>query len=235
MDWDGGTSYYGKNLLWLYADDSGSRIMGESGGEILSAFFAFSPDGDDRGDTVVWEAAPLRNIAELKIKVTAADGTTVYEGKETDILKSLVRDGKLVHNAVALWDGTDGINDHFHWADGTYTVTLTLFGYGGTIQTFSFPVTVDTEAPVLSSAKMADGVLTAHFTDEHALHSLRIYLPHPEAEEDAEHLVDVTLTLPAGETARAADISAAIPANVEYVYISAEDHAGNRTLLRYYV
>ncbi len=236
LDFDGKTSYYGENLLLLSAD--GELITaGDNPEGVFSSLFAFSPGEDKKADSVALSTAPLRNISQMDIEITDGDDTVVYTNTETAIMKSVVTDGNLRLNTSWLWDGSDGVNSHFHWQDGTYTVKLTLYSYAGTVQIFSFPLAVDTEKPTLTSLEEKDGILHASFRDAHFLKELRIYLP---GEGDTMR-VDERLVIPHSEDGKdtrdphAGAISAAIPADAEYVYVSAEDYAGNLLVLRYYL
>ena len=226
-DWDGSESYYGVNLLLRETRD-GTAVAGESPAGVFSALFSFSPDGDGDGDQVFLESAPLRNIAELHIEILSAEGEVLYTGGEFDLLKSLASEGSLVYNTLYIWDGSDGINDHFHWADGLYTVRLTLISYTGGTQILSFPLRIDTAAPEVHAQVGADGTLTVTGTDDHALSELRVYLPG----EDGEYVTDESVRPENGEAQAA--LTAAYPAGAEYVYISAEDYAGNKTVIRCY-
>ncbi|MBQ4042614.1 MAG: S8 family serine peptidase [Clostridia bacterium] len=226
LDWDGEVSYYGMNrLIW---DPDAESVLGETTAGVFSSLFAFSPNRDGSADLICFDHAPLRNIAEMHIEILQEDGKVLYTSAEYDLLKAISADGKLVYNTVRLWDGSDGINDHFHWQDGSYTVQLTLVSYTGGGQLLYIPIRIDTEKPANSLLEEKDGVLRAAFTDNHALKELRIYLPG----EDGEFVLDERISPKLPE---AGEISAALPEGAEYVYVSAEDYAGNKNILRFWI
>jgi len=228
MDWDGNSSYYGVNrLLWDPEEDDG--VPGETEDGVLSSLFAFSPNRDGSADLICLDNAPLRNIAEMHIEILREDGEVLYNGAEFDMLKALNADGILIYNTIRLWDGSDGINDHFHWEDGSYTIQLTLVSYTGGGQVLRIPIRIDTEKPANTALYAENGVLHAAFTDNHALRELRIYLP---GEKKDEYVLNESVRPRIPE---AGEISAALPENAEYVYVSAEDYAGNRTILRFWL
>lgn len=230
LDWDGDESYYGMNLL-LQNMRGETAIFGYSEEGVLSTLFSFSPNDDSAADEVYMAIAALRNIADLQVEVLDAEGNTVYENDEGAFVKSFVESSELEYELLLVWNGSDGVNDHYRWADGEYTVRLTLYSYADTMEIWEFPMRLDTKAPTLVSVVDENGVLTAEFTDDHALRELLIYLPDPD--EDGEHVIYESVTPEGG--ANTAAVSAEIPAGTVYVYISAEDFAGNRTLLRYYL
>lgn len=227
MDWDGASSYYGVNrLVWDPEDDE--NVPGSAPEGILSSLFAFSPNQDGSADLLFFDHAPLRNIAEMHIEILREDGEVLYTSAEFDLLKAITAEGNLVYNTVRLWDGSDGINDHFHWEDGRYTVQLTLVSYTGGGQLLYIPVRIDNEKPKNSALYEEDGILHAAFTDNHALRELRIYLPG----EDGEPILNESVH---PEMPEAGEIAAALPEQAEYVYVSAEDYAGNKTVLRFWL
>lgn len=231
-DWDGYDSFYGGQYILLTRDhESYAAGMTENGA--LSVLFAFSPNGDGRGDDALWELLPLRNISDAQIVISDADGNTVYENMEIDLMKAHVEDGVLVSALLPLWSGSDGVNDHFVWQDGAYTVRVTFASYAGGEQTFSFPLRIDTEKPRLAECSVTDGVLRARFTDNAYLAEVRVYVPDPE--KDGEFILDVTETVAYEADVHEASIEAALPEGLSYVYVSAEDHAGNLTVIRQYL
>lgn len=224
-DWDGESSYYGVNRLVWDSDEGG--ILGESPEGVLSSLFAFSPNRDGSADLVFLDHAPLRNIAEMHIEILREDGKVLYTGAEFDLLKAAAAEGNLIYNTIRLWDGSDGINDHFYWENGTYTVQLTLVSYTGGGQILYIPLRIDTEKPRCVSLTAEDGALTASFTDNHALKELRIYLPDGKD----GYLLNESVRPGSAVTA---EISAALPEEAEYVYVSAEDYAANKCVLRFW-
>ena len=236
LDFDGGVSYYGENLV-LQRSGTNLVIAGENPVGVFSSLFAISPEGNNKADSAVFSAAPLRSVARMTLEITDKDGNRVYAAEEAGIIKAVVMDGSLRTTTLPLWDGSDGLNSHFHWADGTYTVRISLYSYAGALQIFTFPLTVDTEKPTLTSLTETDGTLRADFHDNHYLKELRIYLPG----ENGEMRLDERLSVPHTEDGKdtrdphAAAISAALPKDAEYVYVSAEDYAGNTHIVRYYL
>jgi len=193
---------------------------------------AFPSSKRQATDSIYFENAPLRSIAACYTEIFSADGRTVFVSEEFDLLKSYVTEGGLKTNNFRLWDGSDGINDHYHWPDGRYEIRMTLVSYTGAVQVLHLPMTVDTVKPELLSAKAAGGILSASFRDESRLAELRIYLPSQD--EDGEHLLDVRVSVPPEQSTGTVSVSAEIPAGLEYVYVSAEDTAGNKTIVRVY-
>lgn len=237
-DWDGYESYYGGQLI-LRTVRGVTDTAGETADGVFSALFAFSPNGDRRADDTVWELFPHRNIAEASVEVYAPDGQLVYENVEFDLLKTAVEDGRPVPALLPLWDGSDGLNDHFSWEDGLYSVRVTFTSFSGGQQILTVPLLVDTERPRASECSAGDKTVRARFTDNHYLRQLRVYLPDPAADrnapEEEKYLLDVRVSPAYEEGVHEAYIEAALPQGASYVYVSAEDYAGNLTVLRLYL
>lgn len=228
MDWDGGESYYGINLMLMGMRD-GSAIMGYSPAGILSSLFAFSPDGNEDGDLIALYYAPLRNIASLTVEILNEAGEVIYGDETEGLLKAMEDDdGELDYNLSILWDGTDGINDRFYWEDGMYTLRLTLYSYAGGMQLFTIPMRIDTVAPGIEATLDEDGTLTVYATDNHAVNELRVYLPDGEG----DYVIDEVVYPENGEPE--ATITVTWPDSASYLYISCEDYAGNMTVIRVY-
>ena len=155
----------------------------------------------------------------------------MYEIEGYSLPKSYMSDGKLLHVMLHLWDGTDGFNEEFLWQDGQYTVELTFTTFSGGKQTVSIPMRIDTEKPLITSVSVEDGVLHAHASDDGYLKQLRIYLP---TGEDA-YAVNEIHTPAYDPAVHTAEIRAEIPQDAEYVYVRAEDYAGNVTVIRHYL
>ena len=177
---------------------------------------------------------PLRSVSECYIEIIGENGETVFTNSEFDIPKSYVEDGKLVHALIGIWDGGDGINDRFVWEDGAYTARLTFVSYLGGSQSVEIPLTVDTEDPAVENLYIADGVLTASFTDNHYIRSVSVFAPDPDG-GDGEYLFYESVEPEYEEGVHTAEIEAEIGEGLQYVYVRAEDYAGNVTWIRQYV
>ena len=222
-DWDGFESFYGGQFLYLRNDRGTMRPAGSA-----SSLFAFSPNGDGAGERVFFRIYPLRHISRVLISVTDADGESVYTSSHGSAPKTYMSDDGLTYAELFLWDGTDGDNDRYHFPDGQYTVTAVFYSYTGAVQTLEIPLSVDTAAPTLAVTG-EDGVLEAEAADGEMLYSLRIYAPNTENIENP-YLLDTSVT----ETKKTLYLRTKIPAEAEYVYVRAEDCAGNVTIVRYY-
>lgn len=222
-DWDGFESFYGGQFLYLRNDRGTMRPAGSA-----SSLFAFSPNGDGAGERVFFRIYPLRHISRVLISVTDADGESVYTSSHGSAPKTYMSDDGLTYAELFLWDGTDGDNDRYHFPDGQYTVTAVFYSYTGAVQTLEIPLSVDTAAPTLTVTG-EDGVLEAEAADGEMLYSLRIYAPNTENIENP-YLLDTSVT----ETKKTLHLRTKIPAEAEYVYVRAEDCAGNVTIVRYY-
>ena len=76
-----------------------------------------------------------------------------------------------------------------------------------------------------------DGVLYAAVSDNGYLREVRIYLPTGSD----SYAVNEILTPDYDKNVHTAEITAEIPAEAEYVYVRAEDYAGNVTVVRHYL
>ena len=136
----------------------------------------------------------------------------------------------LLHTVLHLWDGSDGFNEQFIWQDGHYTIEVKLTSFSGGTQTVSIPMQIDTEKPRITSLAEEDGVLYAAVSDNGYLREVRIYLPTGSD----SYAVNEILTPDYDKNVHTAEITAEIPAEAEYVYVRAEDYAGNVTVYRQY-
>ena len=227
-DWDGYESYYGGQALFLQGSYAAPRELYPD-----SRYFAFSPDGDGVADVLWFRLYPLRSIARGQITVYDSAGESVYEGAFAGTTKTFSTAEGIHAAAFALWDGTDGWNDHFFWEDGTYTVHITAYSVSGGVQTMDIPVTLDTKDPALSFSRIGNTVL-AEARDTGMLHSLRIYAKNPDfdpADPDSpEYLLEKEINGPMPHL----QLRAELPREAEYVYVRAEDCAGNVTVNRCY-
>jgi hypothetical protein len=130
---------------------------------------------------------------------------------------------------LPLWDGSDGFNENFIWEDGEYTVRLILISFGGRREILDIPMIVDTVKPTVKCT-VSDGKITARAEDDRYLKELKIYLP---TGEDSYALSEI-LTPAYDPDVHEASLSAAWPEGAEYVYVRAEDYAGNVTVYRQY-
>ncbi len=226
-DFDGGESYYGGQHLYLSGSFSKERIASED-----SAFFAFSPNGDGVSDVISYRLYPMRDIDRCRVTVTDASGALLYESANTDVPKSYVSDGGLTYFVLPLWDGTDSWNSRYFYPDGEYTVCITAYSHTDAVQTVEIPITIDTTAPNLSVQKRGDRVI-AEATDGHMLYSLAVYRKNPDYNAadptGEEYLVYEAVSGP--DTKLTADASLR---DADYLYIRAEDYAGNVTIVRAY-
>ncbi len=223
-DWDGFESFYGGQTLYLINDSGTMRPAGSD-----STLFAFSPNGDGAGEEVFFRVYPLRSISRVRIAVTDEDGETLYTETVGDIMKSYVSDSGLTYADLPLWDGADGVNERYFFPDGQYAVRITATSYAGGEQTIEIPLKIDTVKPRVD-VSVEDGTVIAEATDAEMLYSLRIYAPNTA---DIENPFFVNEN--AVETARSLTLTADVPDGVPYVYVRAEDCAGNVTTVRCYL
>ena len=229
-DWDGYESYYGNQNI--HQEMTGpSVIAGLTDEGVLSELFMFSPDGDGDADQVFWTIYPLRHIEECTITVYSENGDKVYENVGYTLPKSYVDDGNLLHTILHLWDGSDGFNEKFIWQDGRYVIEVRLTSFSGGTQTVSIPMQIDTEKPRITSLAEEDGVLYAAVSDNGYLREVRIYLPTGSD----SYAVNEILTPDYDKNVHTAEIAAELPTDAEYVYVRAEDYAGNVTVVRHYL
>lgn len=221
-DWDGYVSYYGGQQLLIKNANGTFREAGDD-----SALFAFSPNGDGIAESVVWRLYPLRHVKGCRAEILAENGTAVAEYAYTAAEKSYYNDAGLLYHELALWDGTDALNEHYFWPDGKYVARIEIHSFTGAVQTVEIPLTVDTEAPALTVSREGN-ILTAAASDGGALTSLCIYLPDPE--KPGENLYETAVTGTDGTLT----LTAAFPEGAKYLYVRAEDAAGNVTVTRCY-
>lgn len=221
-DWDGYVSYYGGQQLLIKNTNGTFR---EAGGD--SSLFAFSPDGDGISESVVWRLYPLRHAKGCRVNIFAEDGTAVAEYAYTAAEKTFYNDAGLLYHELSLWDGTDALNEHYFWPDGKYVARIEIHSFTGAVQTVEIPLTVDTAAPEITVSREGD-VLTAAASDGGALTVLSVYAPDPE--KPGENLYETSVTGTDGTLT----LTAAFPEGAKYLYIRAEDAAGNVTVTRLY-
>jgi hypothetical protein len=191
----------------------------------------FSPDGDGDADRIFWTVYPLRHIEKCAVTVYGEGGDKVYENESYTLPKSYVDDGNLLHVMLHLWDGSDGFNEKFIWQDGRYVIEVKLTTFSGGTQTVSIPMQIDTEKPRITSLAEEDGVLYAAVSDNGYLREVRIYLPTGSD----SYAVNEILTPDYDKNVHTAEIAAELPTYAEYVYVRAEDYAGNVTVVRHYL
>ena len=229
-DWDGYESYYGHQNLHQEMEGP-SVIAGLTDEGVLSELFVFSPDGDGAADRVFWTIYPLRHIEECTVTVYDQNGEQVYENASYTLPKSYVSEENLLHTVLHLWDGSDGFNEQFIWQDGHYTIEVKLTSFSGGTQTVMIPIQIDTEKPAITSVTEEEGILRAAAADNGYLRELRIYLPTGKD----SYSVNEILKPDYEKTVHTAEITAEIPDGAEYVYVRAEDYAGNVTVIRHYL
>ena len=229
-DWDGYESYYGNQNI--HQEMKGpSVIAGITDEGVLSELFMFSPDGNGAADRIFWTLYPLSHIEECTFTVYDEKGEQVYENVGYALSKSHMDEGNLLHSVLHLWDGSDGFNEQFIWQDGQYVIEVQLTSFSGGTQTVSIPMQIDTEKPAITSVTEEDGILRVTVADNSYLRELRIYLP---TGEDA-YAVNEIQTPAYDPAVHTAEIRAEIPQDAEYVYVRAEDYAGNVTVIRHYL
>ena len=142
---------------------------------------AFSPDGDHIADELYFSTSFLRNTKSSKMTVSDSKGDTVYTLNMNYIQKTADVDETSVFRYI--WDGGDGVYSGYILDDGRYTVTLEFVLDDGkdTRQTYSYPVIVDSIAPLAENITLDNGVLKIRAVDENGIYTVRIY------EGDAEH------------------------------------------------
>ena len=229
-DWDGYESYYGNQNIHQEMEGT-SVIAGITDEGVLSELFMFSPDGNGSADRIFWTLYPLRHIEECTVTVYDEKGEQVYENVGYALSKSHMDEGNLLHSVLHLWDGSDGFNEQFIWQDGQYVIEVQLTSFSGGTQTVSIPMQIDTEKPAITSVTEEDGILRVTVADNSYLRELRIYLP---TGEDA-YAVNEIMKPDYDKNVHTAEITAEIPAEAEYVYVRAEDYAGNVTVVRHYL
>ena len=229
-DWDGYESYYGHQNLHQEMEGP-SVIAGLTDEGVLSELFVFSPDGDGAADRIFWTVYPLRHIEECTVTVYDQNGEQVYENASYTLPKSYVSEENLLHTVLHLWDGSDGFNEQFIWQDGHYTIEVKLTSFSGGTQTVMIPIQIDTEKPAITSVTEEEGILRAAAADNGYLRELRIYLPTGKD----SYSVNEILIPDYDKTVHTAEITAEIPDGAEYVYVRAEDYAGNVTVIRHYL
>ncbi|MDD6799077.1 MAG: S8 family serine peptidase, partial [Firmicutes bacterium] len=169
------TSFYECGLT-AYDDTSENGVVLFGSGDNA----AFSPGKDGRFDSIGINLNLTRSVRSLSIDISDSEGNTVYQGKKYyNVKKAYAEDGVLVPSVASyVWDGSDGINSRFKYDDGQYyvNVRLTPAFPGAPTQTFSFCITVDTEAPeAVVSYVNRKITLSAH--DGHLISSVRVYAP----------------------------------------------------------
>ncbi|MFQ9800960.1 MAG: hypothetical protein ACLR23_20830 [Clostridia bacterium] len=121
----------------------------------------------------VLESALLRNVKNLKITVTDTEGNALYSHEERYVTKALYSSSTMkyrVYRSPKLWDGT-GQDGEF--LENNTVVNLNVeaeLDYKGNKQSFTYPITIDTEKPTLLSTEVvtdSDGriKLRASFRD----------------------------------------------------------------------
>ena len=229
-DWDGNESYYGRQDLHQEMKGT-SVIAGVTPDGTLSELFMFSPDGNGAADRIFWTVYPLRHIEECAVTVYGENGETVFESTGYSLPKSYSSEGRLLHTVLHLWDGTDGFNEKFFWQDGQYVIELRLTAFSGGKQTVTIPMQIDTQKPRITSVTVEGDEIRAEAEDNGYLKQLRIYLPTGEDAYSVNEIVN-----PAYERdVHTAALTAEIPTDAEYVYVRAEDYAGNVTVIRHYL
>ncbi len=225
-EWDGANGYYGVQSVIKGAGDY-YGLAGYTEAGCFSSLFAFAPDFDGWAEEL-WLQYPLLRCARvLEWTVYDAEGNAVYDEIWTDAIKSFANNTvDLWYYSNILWDGSDPYNESYIFPDGEYTVVLSAVSYTGAEDELVIPVRIDTVKPTIS-ASYEDGILTVRAEDDFALCSLCAYTTDGSGVEEFAEVPDA-------EHADALEISAAVDDGVPYVYLRAEDQAGNVTLLRWY-
>ena len=226
--WEGGGVLGRMNLLRLVEDERSNA--GETADGIFADLFAFSPDFDGSADGVYLELMMLRSAESMTCEIFDADGELVcyYEDNETH-LKTYSDLVELYYDTIGVWDGSDGINNHYILPDGLYTVRLTAYRYSGDGQSMEFPMRIDTVHPTIETF-FEDGVLYAEATDDFAMRALRLYYPG----EDESYPVWGGDMAAGDEPTPSLTGAAEVPEGIPYVYVYAEDQAGNVSVIRCY-
>lgn len=222
---------FGGSSLAVFAD--GLLIeagLNPFGGEISSerTVPAFSPNGDNRADSIFLRADLLRNISGCTLTVFDSDGENVCSGKlpaSAYITKYQQNGGGSV--LLLEWNGSDGINSAFRLPDGDYTLVyeLTPDIEGAKPQKAAFNVVVDTKKPSLIDVNFdrERKILNVSAEDGSGLLYIRVY------ESDSGDSFD-TLSAVSGTTSSASfDLSGLTS---DHVYIEAADAAYNTVIRR---
>ena len=236
-DWDGSCSHFGVQLPAAVNGDTAWEMGVAPDGEAYSDLFGFTPGEYPYSNSLGVTLTPLRNIRDAVVEVFNEDGERVYVNTGSALPKGQL-DEELITSELILWDGSDGINPLCILPDGLYTVEMTASSFADGLDVFSFPVYLDTEAPRITRAETVEGILCTAAEDGHFLYSLTVYLPNPDynaKDPDSEKYIFCEKLRPAydGVTHTAA-LAVRIPDDAPYVYIRAEDYAGNYSILRYY-
>jgi lactocepin len=130
--------------------------------KVNSSAIAISPDGDGSGDYIALALTPLRNIADMSVKIISEDGEVVHDESELGhAVKSYYDAGTGdVNNLMLhyLWDGTDIKNVFYSMPDGKYKLTVyTETESGHNSGEWSMSFTVDTVDPAFDEVYLTHG------------------------------------------------------------------------------
>lgn len=194
----------------VYSNDTvmitGTRLMVKfegtylpSGANIFTAPYdytagkvAFSPNSDERADTLNFAAPQLRNARSSVMNIKSIDGKILYTESISHTTKA---NGTLSPVLFYFtWNGGDGIHERYRFPDGDYIfeVVYTLdFGEDNT-QTYSYDVKIDTTAPKVEKITLVDDILRIKANDESGILLICVYEGNPkdktkyrELDEDA--------------------------------------------------
>lgn len=133
---------------------------------------AISPNGDDTYDTFMWRYSPLRGPKNTHYTITTEDGTVVYTKNESGDRKAIY-DSKYAefdeYYCMIDWDGTDAEGNALPNNTKVYFNISAELDYDAHEQnnkrcTETFPIVIDTEAPVIKDIKVNSEAHTVDIT-----------------------------------------------------------------------
>ncbi len=141
---------------------------------------AFSPNFDERADTLNFAAPQLRNVKNAVMSIKNSSGDVLYTESLSYITKA--------HGTLSpvmfyfTWDGGDGMHETYRFPDGDYIfeVVYTLdFGEDNT-QTYSYNVNIDTVAPKVEEIMLVGDMLNIKASDESGILLICVYEGNPK-------------------------------------------------------
>jgi Subtilisin-like serine proteases len=178
----------------------------------------WSPDSEIANDIAMFLT---RDVFINNIEVITSDGTVLE-----DIFQDIVAEGywtkTITHKENAFlsnslyWDGKDIYNHRYTYPDGEYTVVVyyELPYKRGVEKTIEIPFVIDTVKPKMVSYTIEDTLLTIEVYDNYYLDSVMFDAVFSDTKPMNEAVVEI-------------DISAAIEAEADFIYIYIFDVAGN--------
>lgn len=207
------------NRLILGADTHGER---DSKTKFDKNAMAFSPV-IDRNNSELWlNFALLRSVSDVTVTVTDSNNKVIEERHFSTAARTYISrsTGMAVSESLPLWNGRAADNVSYIYPDGVYKITVSYTKpISHTKDSFSYDITLDTEAPKLISADFltVDDKPALHIKTEDNHLVMRASVIDSNSGE--AHSIDKDLY----------DISELMG---EYLYIDIFDYAGNSTVVR---